>query len=165
MEAWPPQVTMLTFRAPVATHSCALIAGTHNSPSLAGVISMTIFPSLLRTAQCSMWACAEVQSKTTSQMAGSFTMASIPRSEIGTSKALARFIPAELKLRPAKRVQVMPGVRITLIIRSVPILPVPMMAILRFLDDVIVTFPLKRFGLFVHTHQHGAFQHITRYQR
>jgi len=137
MEACPPQVTILTFRAPVATHSSALMAGTHSSPSLAGVMSMTVLPSLFRIAQCSMWACAEVQSKTTSQIAGLLTMASIPRSEIGTPKALARFMPAELKLRPAKRVQVMPGVRMTFTIRSVPILPVPMMAILSLFRYVI----------------------------
>ena len=64
-------------------------------------------------------------------------MDSMPRSEIGTPNALARFMPVELKLRPANNVQVIPVVRMTLIIRSVPIFPVPMMAILSLLGAVI----------------------------
>src|SRR5471032_1017784 len=137
IDDWPPQVIMLMLRVPVSRQAWALMAGMQNSPSLAGVMSITVLPSLSSAAQWPMWAWAEVASNTTSQIDGSAMMASMPRSEMVTPSWLARFMPTELKLRPANRVHTKCLERITLIIRSVPMFPEPMMAILSLSELVI----------------------------
>ena len=82
-----------------------------------------------------------MQSKIRSQISGLFMIASTPLSDIVTPNPFAFFMPAELKLRPANKVQAMKSERNDFSNKSVPILPVPMMAIFNFLNELINYLP------------------------
>ena len=127
--ACPPHVTMLRLGA--SRWSSRLTTGTQYGPMAAGVRSRTRTPVSLSFAQLARCAVAEVASKT-SLMSPKFGIASrpsIPSAVIGTPMRLARANPSESGSMPTIAPIVSgPSLRRILIIRSVPMLPDPMIA-------------------------------------
>src|SRR5271165_2059874 len=127
--AWPPQVTMLRFGA--SMWSSRLTTGTQNGPIAAGLRSSTRTPLWRSTSQCLACAPADVASNTSrmSSKSGMASNPSMPCEEVGTPSRLARARPSDSGSMPIIAAIVNgPAVRRILIIRSVPMLPEPMIA-------------------------------------
>ncbi len=127
--AWPPHVTMLRFGAPRC--SSRLTTGTQYGPTAAGVRSSTRTPVSFKHSQLCRWAPAEVASNT-SLISAKFDIASrpsTPSAVVGTPIRLARARPSDSAsiptIAPISRCS---ALRSTLIMRSVPMLPEPMIA-------------------------------------
>src|SRR5690606_13072034 len=127
--ACPPQVTILMLGA--SRLSSRFTTGTVYGPMAAGVRSITLMPCSCSSALWRAWAPALVASNTMrmSWKLGSFSSPSIPSWVVGTPSRAARARPSELgsipTMAPMLRYLLW---RSTLIIRSVPILPEPIMA-------------------------------------
>ncbi len=127
MVACPPQVTMFTLAA--ATCSSRLTEGTTYGPSAAGVRSTTSLSYPLSTLAWCWWAPAEVASKTTRASAnpGISSSPSTPRAVVATFIRPARASPSDAGSMPTMAATCSAGDnRLILIIRSVPMLPDPM---------------------------------------
>ena len=113
--------------------SCMLTIGVTISPIAAGVKSIAIFPRRSRTgAFVSICARAVVASNTMSAFSGCFSRYCTPSREVSKPNAFARAIPAE-STTPSMTDISSTGLRMTLYIRSVPMLPGPKMPTLIFL--------------------------------
>src|SRR5882762_7881247 len=148
MVACPPQVTMLMFGA--SRCSLKLTAGTTNGPIAAGVRSISRLPNGASLAAFATCALAEVASNTMpiSPKPGRAIIPSTPSAVVATFSRAARANPSEAASMPT----IAPNsrfcdTRITLIIRSVPILPDPIAATfirrmsLPYLENVTLTAP------------------------
>ena len=112
--------------------SCKFTTGTTYGPTAAGVKSITRMPCCCNTSLCLMCAPAEVASNTIliSLKLGKANKPSKPSCVVGTPKSLARFKPSDLASMPT----IAPMRKLVSLffkiffIKSVPILPEPMMA-------------------------------------
>src|SRR3984893_5095583 len=129
MVACPPQVTMLMFGA--SRCSPRLTAGTTNGPIAAGVRSISRLPNGASLAALATCALADVASNTTpmSSNPARAINPSTPSAVVGTLSRAARASPSEVGSMPTiAPISKFCDRLITLIIRSVPILPDPITA-------------------------------------
>src|SRR5258706_2743318 len=131
MVAWPPQLTMFTLGA----FACAprLTTGTTYGTIAAGVRSMSFFPRPSSASAFFRWALADVASNTTRISSNSFIFRRppIPWSVMATPIRFASANPADEGSTPTRApISSDLDIRNTFIIRSVPILPDPIIATL-----------------------------------
>src|ERR1700722_12802988 len=148
MVACPPQVTMLMFGASRCLPR--LTAGTTNGPIAAGVRSISRLPNGASLAALATCALADVASNTTpiSSNPARAINPSTPSAVVGTFSRAARASPSEAGSMPTiAPISKFCDRRITLIIRSVPILP----------DPITATFVRRMFvSLFRESHADAA---------
>src|ERR1700722_12182965 len=140
MVACPPQVTMLMFGA--SRCSPRWTAGTTNGPIAAGVRSTSRLPNGASLAALVTCALADVASNTTpiSSNPARAISPSTPSAVVGTFSRAARASPSEDGSMPTTApISKFRDSRITLIIRSVPILPDPITA--TFVRRMLVSLP------------------------
>ena len=124
--AWPPQVIMFTFGA--SRCWSRFTVGTTFGPRAAGVRSIAVMPSSASTCACRTCTYALVASKTRSMSAACSRTQSMPVSGASIPSALALVSPSLAGSMPTRATRSSTSDRISLIIRSVPMLPEPMIA-------------------------------------
>jgi hypothetical protein len=89
---------------------------------------MAIFPALFNNGACCLWAAAVVASKTMSKLSFCLSKPSMPSVVVAKPSCRARAKPSESGIMPAISIGRRRALRLSLYMRSVPMLPEPRIA-------------------------------------